>query len=187
LDGRWPPHRLALTRAAVLPRRRSTTASQGSPCFSRCAPQASRVRRSGCPAPAPAAPAAHPSLAESPIRGRSPSLLVPSWGDRRRPRREARTLQGHPMRRRRQLKSRNLCCPNREAAEKGGCQRAISGRRTHLEVNGRPRKTLGFLGFNGPISGWRAGSRRVYWRNCRQTLFCNVWPAPGPQGENGAW
>jgi hypothetical protein len=26
-----------------------------------------------------------------------PSLLIPSWGDRRRPRREARTLQGYPM------------------------------------------------------------------------------------------
>jgi hypothetical protein len=26
-----------------------------------------------------------------------PSLLIPSWGDRRRPRREARTLQGRPM------------------------------------------------------------------------------------------
>ena len=26
-----------------------------------------------------------------------PSLLIPSWGDRRRPRREARTLQGCPM------------------------------------------------------------------------------------------
>jgi hypothetical protein len=26
-----------------------------------------------------------------------PSLLIPSWGDRRRPRREARTLQGLPQ------------------------------------------------------------------------------------------
>jgi len=30
-----------------------------------------------------------------------PSLLIPSWGDRRRPRREARTLQGCPNAQRR--------------------------------------------------------------------------------------
>lgn len=51
-----------------------------------------------------------------------PSLLIPSWGGRRRPRREARTLQGYPMPDGgRPEELAGLCCPNREAAEKGGC------------------------------------------------------------------
>jgi hypothetical protein len=97
-----------------------------------------------------------------------PSLLIPSWGGRRRPRREARTLQGYPMPDgERPGELAGLCCPKREATEKGRARRGLTS---------SPDGSDSCRSRTSRTAGWEDLARNVAFRQRIRDYGRNCWP-----------